>query len=153
MAFIKLGDTVINTSHIVGVELDYVSITGRCGVIVSVVSEGGLFGRKTKKFWFDGEAAKRLRDYFSNPNHVIELVPSSSPRSQARDRISGQTWRSPPHKDFEEPAKTFEPPEGFDNRWSDDPPPPTIRRRPWGPQSPNPLSATALPDSFDPPIP
>lgn len=152
MAFIKLGDTVINTSHIVGVELDHVSITGRCGVIVSVVSEGGLFGRKTKKFWFDGEAAKRLRDYFSDPNHVIELVPSSSRRSQARDKISGRTWQLPPQKDFEAP-ETFEPPDTFDDKRPDDPSPPTIRRRPWRPRSPNPLSATALPDSFDPPMP
>ncbi len=46
-----------------------------------------------------------------------------------------------------------------EDTWEDDvdppdqPPPPTIRRRPWRPQSPSPLSATDLPDLFDPPIP
>lgn len=155
MAFIKLGDIVINTSHIAAVELDHVSISGRCGVVITLATLGGLFNRKTKKFWFDGEAAKRLRDYFSNPDNVTELVESLSPRSRAREkRRSERTWRSPPPDAFEEPLEDIWKPEPWDDRWSgDSPPSSTIRRRPWGPESPSPLSATALPDPFDPPIP
>lgn len=119
MAFIKIGDTVINTDHIVAVELDRVSISGKCGVVISVAAKGGLFKRQPREFWFEGEAATRLRDYFSNPNHVTELLQSSSPRSQARERR--RLWQRPP---FEEPPSST-----------------SIGRRRWGPQSPSPLSA------------
>lgn len=148
MAFIKIGDTVINTDQIIAVELDRISSSGRCCVVILVTAKGGLFKRQSREFWFYGEAASSLRSYFENPDHVTELLPSSSPRSQARQRI--RQWqrireRSPaqPVNDWDEPPSDF----------TDDPPPPTIRRRPWGPQPPDPLSATASVEQFNPPIP
>lgn len=142
MAFIKVGDTVINTDYIVAVELDRISISGKCCVVISVAAKGGLFNRKLR-FWFDGDAASSLRDYFENPDNVTELLPSSSPRSQARQRT--RQWQRIRQRREAWNDERSEP--------TDDPPPPTIRRRPWGPQSPDPLSAAASVEQFNPPIP
>lgn len=156
MAFIKVGDTVINTEHIVAVELDRISIGGKCCVVISVAAKSGLFKRKSREFWFDGEAAAKLRDYFEHPDHVIELLPSSSPRSQARERIR-QRQRIRYQRSLAPPEDIGEKADNWDNAGSDPPddppPPPTIRRRPWKPQPPDPLSATASVEPFNPPIP
>ncbi len=150
MAFIKVGDTVINTDQIVAVELDRISISGKCSVVILVTAKGGLFKRQPREFWFYGEAASSLRGYFENPDNVTELLPSSSPRSQARQRMrQGQRIR---HRRLPvQPVNAWdEPPSDF----TDEPPPrPTIRRRPWGPQPPDPLSAAASVEQFNPPIP
>ena len=136
MVFIKVGDTVINTEHIAAIELDCVSITGKCGVVISLTTKGGLFSQNIRKFWFEGEAATRLQDYFSDPNCVTELLKSSSPRSQARERR--RQWQHPADsltlpEDFGEPRipndERLDPPE-------EPPSSSTIGRRPWGPQPP-----------------
>ena len=151
MAFIKVGDTVINTDHIVAVELDRISIGGKCCVVISVAAKGGLFKRKPREFWFDGDAAKSLRDYFENPDNVTELLPSSSPRLQAGERIR-QRQHIRHRRSLAQTEDGWE-----DDKWSDppdEPPlPPTIRRRPWKPQPPGPLSAAASVEQFNPPIP
>lgn len=175
MAFIKIGNTVINTDYIVAVELDRISISGKCSVVISVVAKGGLFKRKPREFWFYGEAAKTLRDYFGDFNNVTELLQSSS-RSQARQRRrleqrirSGRSLVPPVNAckvqnwDDESPElpkltkALWEEAENWDDPpsdFTDDPPPrPTIRRRPWGPQPPDPLSAAASVEQFNPPIP
>lgn len=174
MAFLKVGDTVINTDHIVAVELDRISIGGKCGVVISVAANSSLFKRKPREFWFDGDAAAKLRDYFENPDNVTQLLPSSSPRSQVRERIrQGQGIRHRrslvQHLDFDPEAETTnrddespELPKLIDDGWEDDegldpfdepPPRPNIGRRPWKPQPPDPLSTAASVESFNPPIP
>lgn len=148
MAFIKVGDPVINTDHIIAVELDRISMSGKCCVVITVAAKSGLFKRHSREFRFDDEAAAKLRDYFENPDHVIQLLPSSSPRSQARERI-----RQRQHiRHRRSPAS----PENWDDEGSDPPDQPprsTIGRRPWKPQPPDPLSATASVELFNPPIP
>lgn len=148
MAFIKVGDTVINTGQIVAVELDRISISGKCCVVILVTAKGGLFKRQPREFWFDGEAASSLRDYFENPDNVTELLPSSSPRSQARQRR--RQWQRMRERS---PAQLVNAWNDLPSDSTDDPPPPTIRRRPWGPQPPAPLLATASVEQFNPPIP
>ena len=160
MAFIKVGDTVINTDHIVAVELDRISIGGKCCVVISVAAKGGLFKRKPREFWFDGDAARSLRDYFENSDNVTQLLPSSSPRSQARERIRqrqrirhGRSLTQPEDAIYEDECSE----NVWDDEWSDppdEPPPrPNIGRRPWKPQPPAPLSTAASVESFNPPIP
>lgn len=161
MAFIKVGDTVINTDHIVAVELDRISIGGKCCVVISVAANSSLFKRKPREFWFDGDAAAKLRDYFENPENVTELLPSSSPRSQARERIrQGQRIRH--RRSLAQVEDTIYEDECSENGWEDDegldpfdepPPRPNIGRRPWKPQPPDPLSTAASVESFNPPIP
>lgn len=145
MAFIKVGDTVINTDHIVAVELDRISISGKCCVVILVTAQGGLFKRQPREFWFDSDAARSLRSYFENPDNVTELLPSS-PRLQAGERIRQRQHR---HR------RSLTPEDTWDNLPSDPPdelPPPTIRR-PWKPQPPAPLSDAASVEPFNPPIP
>jgi hypothetical protein len=60
MAFLKVGNTVINTDHIVAVELDRISIGGKCCVVISVAANSGLFKRKPKSF---GSMGKQPRSY------------------------------------------------------------------------------------------
>lgn len=158
MAFIKVGDTVINTDHIVAVELDRSSIGGKCCVVISVATKSGLFKRKPREFWFDGDAAGKLRDYFENPNNVTELLPSSSPRSQARERIrQRQPIRHRRSLTQLEDAICDRESDVWDDEWPDspnEPPPrPNIGRRPWKPQPPDPLSTAASVELFNPPIP
>lgn len=158
MAFLKVGDTVINTDHIVAVELDRISIGGKCCVVISVAANSGLFNRKPREFWFDGEAAAKLRDYFEDPDNVTQLLPSSSPRSQARERIrQRQRIRHGRSLAQLEDAICEHELDVWDDEWPDspdEPPPrPNIGRRPWKPQPPDPLSTAASVESFNPPIP
>ncbi|MBW4641132.1 MAG: hypothetical protein KME05_23540 [Gloeocapsa sp. UFS-A4-WI-NPMV-4B04] len=160
MAFLKVSDTVINTDHIVAVELDRISIGGKCCVVISVAANSGLFKRKPREFWFDGDAAAKLRDYFENPDNVTELSPSSSPRSQARERIR-QRQRIRHRRSLTQPEDAIYEDEYSENVWDDEwpdspdqpPPRPNIGRRPWKPQPPDPLSTAASVESFNPPIP
>lgn len=160
MAFLKVGDTVINTDHIVAVELDRISIGGKCCVVISLAANSGLFKRKPREFWFDGEAAAKLRDYFENPDNVTQLMPSSSPRSQARERIR-QRQRIRHRRSHTQPEDAIYEDECSENVWDDEgsdspdepPPRPNIGRRPWKPQPPAPLSTAASVESFNPPIP
>lgn len=160
MAFIKVSNTVINTDHIVAVELDRISIGGKCCVVISVAANSGLFKRKPREFWFDGDAARSLRDYFENSDNVTQLMPSSSPRSQAGERI--RQWQHIRHRrSLTQPEDAIYEDECSENVWDDErsdppdepPPRPNIGRRPWKPQPPAPLSAAASVEQFNPPIP
>lgn len=155
MAFIKVGDTVINTDTIIAVEFARTAISGKTYVVVTVTT-GGLF-RKTREFWFTGEAANSLKEYFADPNNVTELLPSTPERAHLRSgRVQRVRARSRVQSREYEPL--LEPP--VDTNWDDDendddapPPPPTIRRRPWEPQPPSPLTAMADVEQFNPPVP
>ena len=161
MAFLKVGNTVINTDHIVAVELDRISIGGKCCVVISVAANSGLFKRKPREFWFDGDAARLLRDYFENPDNVTQLMPSSSLRLQAGERIR-QRQHTRHRRSLTQAEDTIYEDECSENGWEDDegldpfdepPPRPNIGRRPWKPQPPAPLSTAASVELFNPPIP
>lgn len=175
MTFIRIGSTVINTNHIAAVDLNHVSIGGKRSLVIQMAVSEGPFNWKLKTFRFSGQAAKKLLAYFSDPNNVIDCSklqssddrdpPSSQPLAlPPRGRIGGSSFprRLGAPQSTEPPASPFDQPyeEPHEERWdefedpSDDPPsPPTIRRRPWGPKSPNPLSAATFPDPLDPTIP
>ena len=128
--------------------------------MISVAANSGLFKRKPREFWFDGDAARLLRDYFENPDNVTQLMPSSSPRLQAGERIrQRQSIRH--RRSLIQPEDTIYEDERSENVWDDEwsdppdepPPRPNIGRRPWKPQPPAPLSTAASVESFNPPIP
>ncbi len=136
MAFIKVGDTVINTDHIVAVELDRISISGKYSVVILVTAQGVYLSASQESFGLMVTQQDRCETILKNPDNVTELLPSS-PRSQARQRIR--------QRQHIRHRRSLAPEDTWDKLPSDPPddlPPPTIRRRPWKPQPP-PLSAAA----------
>lgn len=154
MPFIKVGNTILNTDQIVAVELNQASWTGQSCVVVRLAAQRGLFIWRGRELWFKGEAARALRNYFgSESGNVIDLFPLGD------SRLPHEYRRPVSHPVEDYPQPCYEPPveEPFQGQWDDlddePPPPPTVCRRPWGPQSPSPLSAMTFPEQPEPPVP
>lgn len=161
MPLLKVDSILLNTEQIAAVELERISITGQSFVVVQMVTRG-LFNWKLKEFWFEGEAARALRFYFSAPENVTVLLSSQLRCSNRRSELPRRKplrFNPPPRSSTDDDAPAVEPPlpeEAWGNSRNDldePPPPPTICRRPWGPQSPSPLSAATFPEEPEPPIP
>jgi hypothetical protein len=84
MAFIKIQNVVINTSHIAAVKLDNQTGSGEKSVsILLVTPKFPLFQLESispnlhhyEWIEFTGQAANALQDYFSSYNNVIDLLP------------------------------------------------------------------------------
>lgn len=84
MAFIKVGNVVINTLYIAVVKLDSKTLSGEKSVslLVAIPKSMGLddetiYSNTLHYEWmeFAGKEAKALRDYFSSFNNVIDLLP------------------------------------------------------------------------------
>lgn len=86
MAFIKLGNTVINTAYIAAVELESRTHSGEISVSILIAAPKFPLTQKEDIFqslhhyeWleFTGRQAQALRDYFGSLNHVVDLLPES----------------------------------------------------------------------------
>jgi hypothetical protein len=85
MAFIKVGNVVINTTYIAAVKLESLTISGDKSVSLLVAipkfllfSQEGISQNPYHYEWleFTGKEAQALQDYFSSFNNVIDLLPS-----------------------------------------------------------------------------
>jgi hypothetical protein len=88
MAFIKIQNVVINTSHVAAVKLNHQTSSGEKSVSVLIATpKFPLFQGETiaaqnpqnlcHSEWieFTGQAAIALQDYFTSFNNVIDLLP------------------------------------------------------------------------------
>lgn len=84
MAFIKLENTVINTSYIVAIKLKDQTCSGEECVSILMANPSFLSSQIETASpnschceWLDftGEEADALQDYFSSFNNVIDLLP------------------------------------------------------------------------------
>jgi len=154
MPLLKVGSTILNTDQIVAAELNRASWTGQSCVVVYLAGQRGWFNWRGQEFWFKGEAAKALRNYFGSASgNLIELLTLDGSRLPHEYRgPAGYPVEEYPQPDYEPPVE-----EPFERQWEDlddePPPPPTVRRRPWGPQPPSPLSTMTFPDQPEPPVP
>lgn len=87
MAFIKIQNVVINTSHVAAVKLNHQTISGEKSVSVLIATpkfplfQGETIAQNPQNLchseWieFTGQAAIALQDYFTSFNNVIDLLP------------------------------------------------------------------------------
>ena len=87
MAFIKIQNVVINTSHVAAVNLDHQTSSGEKSVSVLIATpkfplfQGETIAQSPQNLcdseWieFTGQAAIALQDYFTSFNNVIDLLP------------------------------------------------------------------------------
>jgi hypothetical protein len=85
MAFIKVGNVVINTAYIAAVKLESQTLSGDKSVSLLIAipkflffSQEALSPNPHHYEWleFTGREAQALQDYFSSFNNVIDLLPS-----------------------------------------------------------------------------
>jgi hypothetical protein len=85
MAFIKVGNVVINITYIAAVKLESRTLSGERSVsLLIAIPKFILFEQEAisqnpyhyEWLEFTGKEAHALRDYFSSFNNVIDLLPS-----------------------------------------------------------------------------
>jgi hypothetical protein len=85
MAFIKIGNVVINTTYLAAVKLESTTLAGEESVSLLVaipkfllLEQDAISPNPYHYEWMDftGKEAQALRDYFSSFNNVIDLLPS-----------------------------------------------------------------------------
>lgn len=85
MAFIKIGNVIINTTYIAAVKLESTTLAGDKTVAVLVaIPKFLLFEQEAisqnpyhyEWLEFAGKEAQALQDYFSSFNNVIDLLPN-----------------------------------------------------------------------------
>jgi hypothetical protein len=86
MAFIKVGNVVINTLYIAVIKLESLTLSGERSVSLLVAIPQAVLPDEEEISinpyhyeWmeFTGKEAKALQDYFSSYNNVIDLIPST----------------------------------------------------------------------------
>lgn len=95
MAFIKVGDVVINTTYIAAVKLKEKNEAGEeiVSLLVAIpnfpLAQPESDGPACRYEWitFSGRAAIALQDYFSSFNNVTDLLPSNCLEMKAKRRI------------------------------------------------------------------
>jgi hypothetical protein len=85
MAFIKVGNVVINTTYVAAVKLEGETLSGDKSVSLLLVipkfllyPQDGISQDPFHYEWleFTGREAQALQDYFSSFNNVIDLLPN-----------------------------------------------------------------------------
>jgi hypothetical protein len=92
MAFIKIGNIVINTSHIATVNLEAPD-----RVTILMAASTGENNGEVKVFRFSDEEAQQLRAYFRSPNDGVDLLESKAdiPELSSRPNYYTRNWTPP----------------------------------------------------------
>ncbi|MBE9045173.1 hypothetical protein IQ255_12300 [Pleurocapsales cyanobacterium LEGE 10410] len=96
MAFLKIGNIILNTNYIASVKLESQTFSGERSISILIATPrfpllAGADSTSPELYhyeWlhFTGKQAQGLRDYFSSYNNVIDLLPQEEPEQCERIR-------------------------------------------------------------------